>query len=510
MLGHRTLNVEDYVAILRRRWLLLLIPAALFPLIGYLITFTIEPQYVSQTLVLIEQQQVPTDYVRPVITEDLDSRLASMREQILSRSSIQPIIEKYNLYGTKHMSMDDRIDAVRQDIGIKAIHSEIAQTNGLPGFYISYKASDAQTAQSVCGEITSLFLKQNLLSRAEAVDQTTQFLQSQLAAAKTSLDDQDAKLAAFQRQYFGQLPSDQNANENVLTSLNTQLNATTENIQSLEQNKSMVETLISQQAPSAGTTAVASQTAIAQEKELQDLISQEADLKTHYTEENPDVKSIERRIKDLQTQIQKEPVPPTTANAAQANAHLDSASLQELRARLNVYNAALQNQLKDQQNLQNQVRAYTAKIQSTPQVEEQFKELTRDSSQANENYQRLLGQVNQSKMATDLEKRQEGEQFRMVDQPNLPDSPTYPRKIVFVLGGLGSGIALGLLIAALLEYRDTALRSERDVWAFTQLPTLAVIAWSGEVAHTQPGRMERLKRLFRSKRNKDVLADANA
>lgn len=514
MLGHRTLNVEDYVAILRRRWLLLLLPAILFTLIGYLITFQIEPEYVSQTLVLIEQQQVPTDYVRPVITEDLDSRLASMREQILSRSSIQPIIEKYNLYGNKKMSMDDRIDAVRSSIDIKAIKSDIANANGLPGFFISFRASDPQTAQSVCGEITGLFVKQNLLSREEAVDQTTQFLESQLNDAKRSLDDQDAKLAAFQRQYFGQLPTDQNTNENVLASLNSQLNATTENIQNLEQNKAMVDALISQQTQGGPSAVIASQKSQAQEKELQDLIAQEADLKTHYTDENPDVKSIERRISDLQAQIQKESAaasaPPATTQTAPTSHALDSVGIQELRARLNAYDAAIQNNRKTQQALQAQVRSYTSKIQSSPQVEEQYKELTRDYSQANEQYQSLLAKINQSKMATDLEKRQQGEQFRILDQPNLPDSPTYPRRIVFVLGGLVAGIALGLFVSALLEYKDTALRSERDVWAFTQLPTLAVIAWSGEVAHTKPSRTERLKRLFRPKRDKGLLADANA
>src|SRR5665213_2861471 len=150
MLGHRSLNIEDYTTILKRRGWIILIPAILLPIIAYGISHLVQPRYVSQTLVLVEQQKVPDSYVKPVITEDLSGRLASMKEQILSRSRLEPIIERFNLYGNSKMAMDDRIDAVRKNIAIKPIQSEIAGSGGLPGFFISYQASDARTAQLVC------------------------------------------------------------------------------------------------------------------------------------------------------------------------------------------------------------------------------------------------------------------------------------------------------------------------------------------------------------------------
>jgi polysaccharide chain length determinant protein (PEP-CTERM system associated) len=501
MLGHRTLNVEDYLAVLRRRWYIILIPAILFPIAAYMFSFTIDPQYVSQTLILIEQQQVPTDYVRPVINEDLDSRLASMREQILSRSSLQPIIEKYDLYGGKRMSIDDRIDNARKSIDIKAIHSEITRSNGLPGFFISFRAADAHTAQLVCGEIAGLFIKQNLLSRADAVDQTTAFLKSQVEQAKQDLDDKDAQLATFQTQYFGKLPSDTSTNENVLTSLNSQLNATTQSIERLEQNRSLIEALMNDQSHTAPGSVVANQIAQRHESELQDLT-------THYTAENPDVKSIHRRIADLKKQMADEASvtapPPSTVPS-----RTDSIALQENRARLNGINLEIQSEKKQQADLQSQVRNYLSRIQSTPQVEEQYKKLTRDYGAAQDNYNQLQGKMIQAKAATALEKRQQGEQFRIMDAANLPDSPTYPKKSVFALGGLAAGLGLGLLITALLEYKDTSLRSERDIWAFTQLPTLAVVAWSSEVAHEKPNRFKRIKQLVSPKRHKDLLVDVD-
>src|SRR5271156_3663524 len=174
MLGHRALTVQDYLTILKRRWWMIAIPAIIFPIVGYLVTFLVQPQYVSQTLFLVEQQKVPESYVKAVVTEDLSGRLASMKEQILSRSRLQPIIERFNLFANGKLSMDDRIDLTRKNIGITPIQSAMAR--GLPGFYISFKANDARTAQLVCGEIQSLFVSENLSDRTAAAAGTTDFL----------------------------------------------------------------------------------------------------------------------------------------------------------------------------------------------------------------------------------------------------------------------------------------------------------------------------------------------
>src|SRR5579875_501268 len=178
MLGHRPLSPEDWSTILKRRWWLIAIPVVVLPIIAYAVTFFVPPQYLSQTLVLVEQQKVPESYVKPVVTEDLDSRLATMKEQILSRSRLAPIIDRFNLYANKGLSMDDRIDLARKAIGIKPIQSDL--TRGLPGFFITFTASDPRTAQLVCGEITSLFVSENLHARETSAEGTTAFLKGQL------------------------------------------------------------------------------------------------------------------------------------------------------------------------------------------------------------------------------------------------------------------------------------------------------------------------------------------
>src|SRR5580692_2885383 len=117
MLGHRALTLQDYTTILKRRWWIIAIPAIVFPIVGFGMTFLVQPQYVSQTLVLVEQQKVPESYVKAVVTEDLSGRLATMKEQILSRSRLQPIIERFNLFAGGNATMDERIDMTRRNIG---------------------------------------------------------------------------------------------------------------------------------------------------------------------------------------------------------------------------------------------------------------------------------------------------------------------------------------------------------------------------------------------------------
>jgi polysaccharide chain length determinant protein (PEP-CTERM system associated) len=491
MLGHRALTSEDYFAILKRRRWVIVGPILLFPILALALTFLLQPKYLSQTLVLVESPKVPDEYVKPVVSSDIDSRLSAMKEQILSRSRIQPIIERYNLYSSQRLNMDDRIDLARKAISIQPIHSQITHPGGLPGFFISFTASDAHTAQLVCGDITSLFLNENLRSREASAEGTTDFLRGQLGDAKRNLDQQDAKLAAFQRQYVGKLPGEASPNLNMLTSLNTQLEAATQALARMEQDKTYEESLLAQQTGTMqmGSGSIAdtrpAPTAIGQVRqvELQQLLSQEADLTSHYTDDYPDVISVRSRIALLRKQIAAASVvsaagatPETAATPRPA----ESLGVQQLRAQLRAASIGIQAKRKEQAQIQGAVRLYQDRIESSPLVEEQYKALTRDYQTALKFYDDLLAKMNESKMATDLEHRQQGEQFTVMDAPNLPDAPTFPQRWLFALGGLALGVLTGILIAAWLEYRDTSLRSERDIWAFTGLPTLAVISYSDE------------------------------
>jgi polysaccharide chain length determinant protein (PEP-CTERM system associated) len=480
MLGHRELTMEDYTGILKRRFRLILASAITLLVAGVGITFVLPPSYESQTLILVEQQTVPEDYVKPVVGEDLDARLASMKEQILSRSRLEPIITKFKLYASDN-TMDDRVDLTRKAIKITTIHSEVHGAKGMPGFFVSFEAQDALTAQQVCGEITSLFVSENLNAREQSAQGTTNFLRQQLDDAKSNLDEEDAKLASFQKNNFGRLPDQQASNSNTLQALTAQLDAATDSLNRTQQNVTFLDAMVSQQAHDLpGAESVTGVSEDERRKVLKELLAQKQSLDAQFTPDHPDEIEISRKIADLQAKIDHAPATPIQA-ASRVSTH-DSPPLQQLKAQLLAAQQSLASAKKEQVQIQEKIRNYESRLESSPMVEEEYKKITRNHETALQFYNSLLTKMNESSMATALEHRQQGEQFRVMDAPNLPDEPKFPNRLVFAGGGLAAGLFLGLLITGLLEYRDTSLRSEMDIWTFTKLPTLATISNVDELA----------------------------
>jgi polysaccharide chain length determinant protein (PEP-CTERM system associated) len=478
MLGHRELTMRDYTDILKRRFWLIAASTILFLCAGVAICYFVPPQYVSETKVLIDPQKVPEDYVKPVDSEGLNARLASIEEQIKSRSRIEPIVERFNLFPGGKSAMDDRVDQTRQAIGIHIMRSD--QSRGMPGFTITFKAHDAHTAQQVCGEITSQFISANLTAREQSSEGTTDFLKQQLVDAKRNLDDQDAKLAAFESKNIGRLPNQEPANANTLQALTAQLDVATQTVSRLQQDETFLEAMIAEKGPEAAhvdPATGASEDSL--QTQLKDAVRQEKQFEAVYTSDHPDVVAMKRRVANLRTEIAHDAAEPAKSST-EVNSS-DSPQLQQLKSQLRAGKQSLAAAKQNQARIEQQVRAYEAKIESSPMVEEEYKQVTRDHETALQFYNTLLTKMNESSMATALEHRQQGEQFRVMDAPNLPDEPTFPNRRVFAGGGLAFGLALGLLFAALLEYRDTSLRNESDIWAFTKLPTLAVVSYINEL-----------------------------
>ncbi len=507
MLGHRELAMRDYMDILKRRWWLLLASALLCWGISMTICHFLPTVYMSQTLVLIEQQKVPEDIVKPVVNEDINARLASMREQILSRSRIEPIITQFSLY-PKVANMDDKIELTQKAIGIKPIPS--GESRGMPGFFITFKAQDARTAQQVCGEITSLFTAANISEREEAAQGTTDFLKQRLDDAKRSLDEQDAKLADFERKNLSRLPGQTlkigdmsvpmgNANESSLQALTARLDAATQTVNRQQQEETFLQAMVTEQSQTSthGDLATGGGTPSALQLQLKEALQQEKDMEARYTPDHPDVLASKRRIANLREQIAHEAAATAPAKDEAGVSPADSPQLKQLKLQLRAVKMSLAEAKQEQAGISQQVKAYQAKIESSPMIEEEYKAITRDHDTALQFYNTLLNKMNESTMATALEHRQQGEQFRVMDAPNLPEEPTSPNQRIFAGGGLATGLALGLLLAGLLEYRDTSLRTEADIWAFTKLPTLALVSYIKVLEKPDStGFRPRLKKIF--------------
>jgi len=484
MLGHRELTVEDYLAMLRRRLWILVIPAVLGPILAYGVSLGLDERYTSQTSILVEQQKVPENYVKAVMTDDLYQRLGTMQEQILSRTRLQPIIERFSLYKDEvnKVPMEDLVAKLRASIKLTQVKSLVqTRTGELPGFYISVTASNAQTAQQICSTITSMFVEENLKAREQRSQGTVQFLQKQLEAAKGKLDEQDAKLAAFKQRYLGQLPGQEQTNLNILMGLNTQLEAVTTALSRVQQDKTYMEAQLGQQ------TAAweASQRGMNPETLEQQLAQKQrelASLEARYTSDHPDVRTARGDVEQLKKKIDQARAENKSASneKKETAGQVEPPQVQQLRLQIHMSEVFIKEKSRDQDRLQQEIKVYQSRVQLSPMIEQQFKEVTRDYEMASANYNDLLGKKTQSEMAMDMEMRQQGEQFKIMDQANLPEKPSFPNRPLFAAGGLAGGLGLGLGIAFLMELRDKAIRNERDIEFYLGVPTLGLVPSIGD------------------------------
>jgi protein tyrosine kinase modulator len=473
MIGHRQLTMEDYLAILRRHKWALIAFVVLCPIAGYTLSFFMPKEYTSQTTILVEQPAITDQAITEISSADLKQRLTTLQEQILSRSRLEALIEKFNLFAEERKAepMESLVDRLRKKISVTPV-KPMAESNStqLPGFTIRVANHDPALAQKLCSEVSAMFLAENRRLRHEQAQETTEFISQELADAKAKMDEHDRKLAAFKERYLGELPDDQQANLGILSGLNQQLDAATQAVIRAQQDKTFAETMLQQQAVSQNGDSAQSL-----QKELSDRQTELAALQNRYTPEHPDVVKLKMRIADLKEKIAESskagaPAAPATASVVASNPQID-----QLRAQIHQYDSVIKEETAQQRAVQQKIAKYEGRVQLSPNVEQQYRQLTRDSQAATEFYNSLLKKRSESAMASDINHQKQTGEFRVLDVANLPASPSFPNHMYFGLGGLGVGVFLGLALVVLGEARDKTLRTEQDVEFFLQLPTLANI-----------------------------------
>ena len=498
---NRELTMDDYLAMLRRRLKVILIPALLAPLAGFLVSYAFRPKFTAQSTVLVEAQKVPDNYVQPVITADFTQRIQTLSQQVLSPSRLRSMIKTLGLVKPAEedkLIEDKLIEDIQLNVSVDPVITSMsaaanqagvaaakrmkshATDEPVPGFNVNFTGSDATRAQKICDALTEAIVNQNLKSRAEVAQSTTEFLGRQLDDAKKALDDQDNKLADFKKKYMGQLPGDVDNNMRMLMSLNSQLDATTQTLSRAQQDKAYTESMLAQQL-TAWKSSLSSTNPQTLEQGLTQLQAQLLQLQARYTDDYPDVIKTKADIAEVEKKLKE-------VNAAAANStdSSDKASaseppeIRQLRLQIHQYQSVIEQATVDQKRLQSQINVYQSRTAMSPGVEEQYKLLTRDNDNAQAFYKDLLAKKDSAQLGTSMEDQREGEQMNILVPASLPDDPSFPNRPIFAAGGLGAGLGLGLLIAIILEFSDRSIRTEKDAAAIMDLPLLISVPWLGE------------------------------
>src|ERR1700682_4578430 len=369
MSENRELTMDDYLAMLRRRLKVIFIPPLLAPLAGYLVSYVFPPKYTSQSTVLVEGQKVPENYVQSVITADFTQRVQTLQQQVTSPSRLRPVIQSLDL--VKPDEENKLIEDINQNMRVEPVitsMSAAANTAGasgakkkkssasqepLPGFIVEYTDSNAARAQKICNAMTSLILDENLRTRAEVAQGTTEFLGRQLEEAKRAIDEQDSKTANFKKQYMGQLPGDADNNMRILISLNSQLDASTQTLGRAQQDKAYTESMLAQQT-AAWKSSQSSSNPQTLEQQLTQLQGQLMQLQARYTDDHPDVIKTKADIAEVQKKLKEVNA---AAAAASATASSDKASaaeppeIRQLRLQIHQYQSVIEQATVDTKRL---------------------------------------------------------------------------------------------------------------------------------------------------------------
>jgi uncharacterized protein involved in exopolysaccharide biosynthesis len=506
MSENRELTMDDYLAMLRRRLKVILIPALLAPLAGFMVSYVFPPTYKSTATVLVEGQKVPDEYVKSVITSDFTQRIQTLGQQVLSPSRLRPMIQSLVLVkpGEPVIVKPGEEDKVIQEIqrpGSVTVEPVItsmsaaasaspsgkkkkpsASSEPVPGFNVSYTDSNAVRAQKICEALTELIVNENLKSRGEVAQGTTDFLGRQVEEAKRAIDEQDKKLAAFKKQYMGQLPGDADNNMRILMSLNSQLDATTQTLGRAQQDKAYTESMLAQQT-AAWKSSQSSSNPQTLEQQLTQLQGQLLQLQARYTDDHPDVIKTKADIAEIEKKLKQINAAAASNTATDSNEKASATEppeIRQLRLQIHQYQGVIEQDTLDQKRLQSQIGVYQSRTAMSPGIEEQYKLLTRDNDNAQDFYKELLKKKSSADLGSSMESQQQGEQMQILVAAGLPDSPSFPIRPLFAAGGLGAGLALGLLIAIWLEFSDKSIRTEKDAAAIMDLPLLISVPWLGE------------------------------
>jgi len=480
-------SLQYYLGVARRRHFHFLVPLFVGWLAVWSASWILPPRYKSSTLILVEQPTMPKDYVTPNVNDDLQERLQSITQQILSRTRLLHIIDELNLYAADRArhSPDELVDRMRKDIQIELVQDT---HNQISAFKVYYWSREPYVAQEVTSQLTNLFINENLEVRQQQSEDTTKFLENQMETARQTLAEQEEKIREFKAQHVGELPTQLATNLQILGGLQSQLQGEEDSLNSARQQHVYLQTLVDQysalQESKAPDGAPLSLTAI--DQQLDKLKAQLADLSSHYTDRHPDVRKLKDQIATTEKMRAQITASLNAKGDGSAAAHdvpspreatdiHDPSPMLQLKGQLQANETEIANRERGIATLKVKVSEYQARLNQEPVREQQLADLTRGYDQSKANYDGLLKKKNESAMATSMELLQQGERFRILDPPSLPLKPDFPNRLKFCGMGLGIGLALGAALAGALEMADDRAYTEAEIKGLLPMPVISEI-----------------------------------
>lgn len=466
----KSYNLTDYLEILRRRVWFIVVPFIIV-LLGISVFVIFAPrEYTASTLVLVTPQRVPEAFVPTTVTIRIEERLQTIAQEVMSRTRLEQIIKEMRLYEKERKSMSaEEVYALMQ----KNIKLELPKKREDKGYFnITYTGSDPQVVTAVANRLASLFIEENLKVREQQAMGTTEFLATELTTVKTKLDEQEAQLTEYKKRFMGELPEQRDSNLKIYEQLQVQLNRLGESLRAAMDRKLLLQKQLSE--IQAGTdsenlplkggkvSGTGPEGAGTYESKKETLTRQLQDLRTRYTETHPDVIATKKKLSDLEK------------NRETYNLSKDP-HYREIKGQLAVTELEIKRLNEEGSQVSKQVAAYRARIEKAPMREQDMAAIMREYHNTKQTYELLLKKSQDAQQAENLERRQKGEQFRVIDPARVPEAPSSPNIPKIYLIGLVLGIGAAFATAFFVEQSDRTFHDAGDLEKTFGLKVLASI-----------------------------------
>ena len=486
-----TIKLDYYIhLIFKYRWLII-IPFCLALIAGIYLAITLPKIYGASTLILVEPQSVPANFVREIVSTDIESRIATIQQQILSRTNLEKIIDQFKLFpnvGSESLAMEDKVASMRQRISVEVSRAR----QGPNTFSISFRDSNPETAMKIANGLAALFIDENLKIRETQALGTSDFLEDELESMRKRLVAVEEKLRAYRERNRGELPEQLDGNLRILGNLQQQLSEREARLSDEKNRLIEVENQIQAREQLLETSSTA-QSDTNEILTLDQLKKRLENLQSSYTDIHPDVIRLKEKIASLEAKYKNEAMQTTDQSemdsSEKAARFLGDKTLNEQIKQRAEIRVALKALADDIDKIRGQIGTYQERIERTPKREEELLALNRDYNNIQGSYSSLLNRKLEAEIAVNMEKKQKGEQFRIIDPARVPFNPISPnlRKLFLVVLAAGLGFGGGLIF--LLDFLNSSLK---DPEKFEDDLGVAVLATIPKVYQKKDLRLKRL------------------
>lgn len=473
-------SFQDYKKLLwRRRWLILSVTLTVACGVA-LITYRQPSMYKSKTTIMVDPGKVPESYVKSTATIDANQRLELLQAQILSTTKLGQVIDELNLYqGMRATSRREQIIGhMRKDVSVEPVALAAKE---VMAFDVSYTSHDPALAARVADRLAALFIEENIKVREQQVMGTVDFFDHELESARQDLSQKAQTLAGLRAKYFAELPESQNSRMQALTSLQMELRAEMDSVNAAQQQKVYLQSLLAD-SPSVVDLDSASSNTDDMEADLEHLQQDMDQLRTRYGPSYPDVVSKQTEIAKLQAEIKKAHDSSNNNKDQQASlpAHLKHHN-PVIESQIAEIDSSIRDREKRQESLKSQIAYHQAILEKAPTAEQELTAATNDYNEAADHLKRLEDHKFSADISSDVETRQKGERFVVLEPAVPPDQPFSPNRPLIDLIGLGAGLFAGLALAVALELIDDTVKTPRELGDLFSVPVMGEIPWSPTV-----------------------------